>query len=350
MFPAAQSTANDPLIWSILDDLTRVRGRYGLLPGTLTVLKALLSFLPKSQTVEDGPLLIWPSNAKLAERAFGMPERSLRRHLERLVSAGLLTRHRSSNGKRFALRRQGAVIEAFGFDLAPLFREANEIAQAAREATCEAEISQILRSQIFAALTHLREAGNPLAEETEMRSLLRRKLSVAALQDQLDRLADLATPRPNPQDMAVSNGHSGRHIQNTKKEFYESVYREQTDSSEDVPSESQSIRPSDLHHLEETLALSPSPIRNEADLVRFSEMMAPMIGIAPHLLSCAKKKMGELSAALSVLCLVQMSPKLRSPAAYLQTLAARAEHRLFSLSGLLKHAGRLTAVPERGLA
>ena len=70
--------------------------------------------------------------------------------------------------------------------------------------------------------------------------------------------------------------------------------------------------------------LSPTRILNPTDLVRFSEKMAPMIGISPHGLSKAKASMGEVVSALTVLCLVQISPNLRSPAAYLHALIERA--------------------------
>lgn len=61
----------------------------------------------------------------------------MRRHLARLVEAGLLMRRDSPNGKRY-VRKHGEERVAFGFDLSPLYRRSAEIARAA-EAVCEAE-------------------------------------------------------------------------------------------------------------------------------------------------------------------------------------------------------------------
>ena len=69
-------------LWRLLDALALCRGRYDLTTNSLSVLRALISFLPKDAVCEHGPIVVWPSNQTLAERADGMDERTFRRHLD----------------------------------------------------------------------------------------------------------------------------------------------------------------------------------------------------------------------------------------------------------------------------
>ncbi len=66
-----------------------------------------------------------------------MPGSTMRRHVARLVEAGLLMRRDSPNGKRY-VRKTGEERVAFGFDLSRLYCRSEEIARAA-EAVREAE-------------------------------------------------------------------------------------------------------------------------------------------------------------------------------------------------------------------
>ena len=93
---------------------------------SLAVLYSLHRFLP-DRTLQDGkPLVVFPSNASLSDRAHGMAESTMRRHLATLVQAGLISRQDSPNGKSFA--RQGADgPQAFGFDRRPLLLQAADI-------------------------------------------------------------------------------------------------------------------------------------------------------------------------------------------------------------------------------
>src|SRR5574343_1843774 len=106
--------------WEILDALTACRTEFGLTSTSITVLRALLSFLPKTEERRSDQFLVWPSNEALAKRADGMDERTLRRHLARLSDAHLIERRSSPNGKRFALRFKTSLVTAYGFTLLPL--------------------------------------------------------------------------------------------------------------------------------------------------------------------------------------------------------------------------------------
>lgn len=65
------------------------RQRFSLSDRDLTVLNALLSFHKGTSLSDNANLVVFPSNRALGERAHGMAESTLRRHLAVLVRSGL---------------------------------------------------------------------------------------------------------------------------------------------------------------------------------------------------------------------------------------------------------------------
>ncbi|MDN5568462.1 MAG: replication initiation protein, partial [Paracoccus sp. (in: a-proteobacteria)] len=72
--------------WALLRDLTAARSAFGVSDRDLAVLAALMSFHPGAKLTDDHGLIVFPSNASLSERAHGMAESTLRRHLAALVN------------------------------------------------------------------------------------------------------------------------------------------------------------------------------------------------------------------------------------------------------------------------
>lgn len=87
--------------------------------------------------------MAYPSNQTLSDRANGMPEATIRRHLDRLIEAGLIVRHDSPNGKRYARGRGMARVE-FGFDLSPIVYRAPAIFGLVAEARARREEQKAL--------------------------------------------------------------------------------------------------------------------------------------------------------------------------------------------------------------
>ena len=74
----------------------------------------------------ENRMLVWPSNEYLVERT-GIPERSVRYALSRLLAEGVIGAKDSPNGKRFAQRSpRGQIVRAYGFDLSPLLARLSE--------------------------------------------------------------------------------------------------------------------------------------------------------------------------------------------------------------------------------
>ena len=78
--------------WQVLDDIRKAKDAIGLSDRSIAVLNALLSFHQETTLTGGEPIVVFPSNKSLAQRANGMAENSLRRHLSALVFLGLIFR------------------------------------------------------------------------------------------------------------------------------------------------------------------------------------------------------------------------------------------------------------------
>lgn len=190
-----------------------IRRDLGLSTGDLLVLGALLSFLPckDRDTGAERPigpdmvLVVFASNATLCDRANGMDERALRRHLSRLSDAGLIRRKQSATGKRFPLKRDGMIRDAFGIDLTPLLERHTELTDRAEEARREAEELRALRAEALALRAEALETAAPCNEEArsfldQVKTVLRRATLTAELIHDLIRTITrmLTSKAPDP--------------------------------------------------------------------------------------------------------------------------------------------------------
>ncbi|SEO38797.1 Replication protein C N-terminal domain-containing protein [Paracoccus alcaliphilus] len=196
--------------WSILRDLTEARKAFGVSDRDLAVLAGLMSFHPTKELRDNDQLIVFPSNATLSGRVHGMPESTLRRHIAALVRAGLVLRHDSPNGKRYATRNStGQIDRAFGFDLRPLLVRAAEITEAAKATR---QLALQLRRLRESVVLRLRDASKLLAwaNDASVRATdtlsqmlsdaqrqIRRKLPLSDLQKLAIALDDLLAEVPD---------------------------------------------------------------------------------------------------------------------------------------------------------
>ena len=199
--------------WTVFRAICAAKTRLGLTERSLAVLDALLSFHPETVlTGED--LIVFPSNDQLALRAHGMAPSTLRRNLAVLVDAGVIIRRDSPNGKRYARKgSDGAINQAFGFDLSPLVARAEEFEASAEEVRAaeralrlERERITLLRRDIAKMIATGVEEGVPTrrggqgpADWTELHALYRgivgripRTATLAELEPIADELSLLA--------------------------------------------------------------------------------------------------------------------------------------------------------------
>ena len=372
---ASATAPTDPYDkWSLLQALTDAATLYELNHRTLGVLKALLTFWPdRTLTPDVNSCIVFPSNRVLASRLNGMPDSTLRRHLAKLVSLGVVSRHASANHKRFARRITGAVQQAYGFDLSPLARHSDHLVQQAAQARAAHHQLMILRDHV-AVLRQSRleqDPACPLVEEA--RQMLRRKPDLDALTGLKTALSEALsnqdTPPARPRfcdlaaaEMSTTDVQNERHIQDSLKQDSDSegleekatktalenpeptLQKEGSDrGSLQTGSETKNPHPTlrdlklsqILGSCSEAMTFFPDPVRSWQDLLHLADRLAPMLGIDQPVLSEAKQQMGPLEAAISVLCILQRASEIRSPGAYLRRLAQKASAGGFSVRPML---------------
>jgi len=340
--------------WALLRDLTDARAAFGVSDRDLTVLAALLSF-NQGEALDGEFLVVFPSNAALSQRAHGMAESTLRRHLAALAGAGLILRHDSPNGKRYAARGASGEIEvAFGFDLRPLSLRGAEI-HAAALAAREAELR---RKRLREALVvTLRDAGKYLDYALEtgaadldelfeelagLRRVLRRKLTTDELAALLSKAREVLArvtgllDHSGTTNMDGNDVHSERHYQNSKADSHDSEpCKEQ--QGRDLPDTLDQPQVTRLLPVYLVLKACPEietyaqkPVRTWADLIAAARFVRPMLGISPDAWSEAEAAMGLESAAVTLAAILQNGAKIGSPGGYLRALAAKAGQGAFS--------------------
>lgn len=328
--------------WQILDALNAAATEFGLNHRTLSVLRALLTFLPAREiSAEMNSTIVFPSNRTLSERLHGMPESTLRRHLAKLVELGVIGRHDSANRKRFA-RRSADV--AYGFDLSPLAVHADHIHATADALSAENAQRLALRDRINVLRRTLIEAGcyaetGPLAQCSKM---LRRKLDVetlATLAEELETLyLTLGSPTVSTPNLSAKDSQNERHIQTQSKSNFDSEPNS-SQNKETTQNEDSSILPDQLtqvlSHCCEYKTYFPNTPQNRSDLSAMTHRLVQMIGIEAPVYRQAEAEMGSDVAASTVLCMLERLPLISNPGGYLRRLSQRASKGLFSLEPML---------------
>lgn len=324
--------------WQILDALTAAAEEFELNHRTLSVLRALISFLPQRDIhPERNSTIVFPSNRSLSERLHGMPESTLRRHLARLVDLGIVSRHDSANRKRFS--RRGSAM-AYGFDLSPLAVHARHICELANTVAAEALHRQNLRDEINSLRRDLLEHGLTVQNELLLNCQrhLRRKLAVATLQELRDQLAQkletMSQPVTTSPKMSSTDKQNERHIQTEIKSYFDS---EENESNEETPHRSPP-EPTLIEILEscrEYKNYFPEQPRSWSDLNAMVSRLVPMIGIETPVYLQAQRMMGSETAASTILCMLERLHLIRNPGGYLRRLSQRAANGRFSLEPML---------------
>ena len=339
--------------WAVFKDLRVARKALGISDRDLTVLNALLTFLPARELASGAAQTVFPSNRALSERAHGMAESTLRRHLAALVAAGLIWRNDSPNGKRYARREEsGAFGQCYGFDLTPLLHRAAEFADLARMIEAEASARHQARERVVLLLrdagklfSHF-EAGLELSTRQEIegtlaasRRALRRNLDLHSLRE-LDRelSQSLAQLLSSADRMSASAAQNERHLSNSKRDNKESEppraepTRGNTDHTPDAESKEAPALPLGLvlSACTEITSYIPERPTNWREFTLASDLLRPMLGIPEQLWQIAKSTMGQANAAITLAAILQRFTKIANPGAYLRSLVQRANAGLFT--------------------
>ena len=359
--PEASVPARPVNKWELLRELSKAQAAFGVSERDLTVLQGLLSFFPDDALGGNAEMVVFPSNKAICERLNGMPCSTMRRHLARLVDAGLLQRRDSPNGKRY-VRKHGEERVAFGFDLSPLYCQSEEIARAA-EAVREAEervrrlreVVSLMRRDL-AALAEFGDEMQPgLGIWDQLRDkailtarALRRKLSIedlAAYRADLEALLNHARniiDRSETEEMNTNDARSERHHHNSNKESIDlEPALEKSGAAAGVPDVDRDepvadVDEQDTRHLPKiplhlVIAACPSlktfyqgEIRHWHQLFDAACHVRPAMGISASAWEEAQRFMGPEQASIVVAAMLERFADIRSPGGYLRALTAKA--------------------------
>ncbi|GLO72664.1 replication initiation protein [Phaeobacter inhibens] len=359
--PEASVPARPVNKWELLRELSKAQAAFGVSERDLTVLQGLLSFFPDDALGGNAEMVVFPSNKAICERLNGMPCSTMRRHLARLVEAGLLQRRDSPNGKRY-VRKHGEDRVAFGFDLSPLYCQSEEIARAA-EAVREAEervrrlreVVSLMRRDL-AALAEFGDEMQPglgfwdqLRDKAALTArALRRKLSIedlAAYRADLEALLDQARniiDGPETEEMNTNDAQSERHHHNSNKESIDfEPALEKSGAAAGVPDVDTNepvadVDEQDTRHLPKiplhlVIAACPSlktfyqgEIRHWHQLFDAACHVRPAMGISASAWEEAQRFMGPEQASIVVAAMLERFADIRSPGGYLRALTTKA--------------------------
>ncbi|MCA3457945.1 MAG: replication initiation protein RepC [Rhodobacter sp.] len=353
--------------WELLRELSKAQVAFEVSERDLTVLQGLLSFFPNDALGGNAEMVVFPSNKAICERLNGMPASTMRRHLARLVEAGLLMRRDSPNGKRY-VRKTGEERVAFGFDLSPLYCRSEEIARAA-EAVREAEervrrlreVVSLMRRDLAALADFGEEIQPGFGFWDELRDTaaltaraLRRKLSFADLatcRDELEALLDKARnliDGPETEEMNTNDDRFERHYHNSNTDpiDLEPALKKGgaagggPDDDSEAPgadveeAETRSLPKIPLHLV---IAACPSlktfyqgDIRHWHQLFDAACHVRPAMGISASAWEEAQRFMGPEQASIVLAAILERFSDIRSPGGYLRALTSKAAAGEFS--------------------
>ena len=356
---AEQRAIACPTIYELLGPVRTLRKELGLTSNDITVLTALLSFLPRDRHTTDRgtqPKLtvVFPSNASLSERANGIDERTLRRCLGRLDAAGLIDRKNSANGKRFPLRYGGIIRDAFGIDLSPLIQNHESLAAEALKVAEERERLRSLRAEALALRAsilqdqHLNEAR--FSSLATIRNILRRatltadavlriiaglrELGANAAQSygecessgaHMDEVSahDQALSDNCTREMSARNGQNDRQIESIKKELIKKDARsKQISADQTIAGTSMNRDPAkmawtDFTHVSDFF---PDPPQTGEALNRVLFDIGRLLRIRQEKLMRGLQKAGAGRLLVILDYLLGKGEAIRQPEAYFETI------------------------------
>ncbi len=289
-------------------------------------------------------LLVWPSNDHLASRT-GLNERSIRRILAQLTELKLIVAKDSANGKRFAIRDlAGAIIDAYGFDLTPIYARRGEWTAMLAEQKVIREIRKRAYDEVTVARRATEEAISALAQHFPA-------FDRSTLEDGYGELMSRTPPRSSA-DVPPGLLHDWQKLKNFAEEaFYQTgnaglrVPHKETDNgspsescTKGFPKKAEAV----LHHERPIEHLSPGliieacptisdfgrPIRDIADVVSAGRFLRASLGAHESAWNEAVSEIGPVAAAAAVIYVLQLydddvssgGNRIRNPGGYFRAL------------------------------
>jgi replication initiation protein RepC len=291
-------------------------------------------------------LLVWPSNDYLMSRT-GLSERSVRYAFRVLIEQQLIVPKESPNGKRFAVKDLGGeIVDAFGFDLTPVYARRGEWAERLIEQKQLREDRKRAFDEITIARRAAEEALSALAEHypdldrsdlEERLKALKARTPLRSTQmmplDALDEWKDLRTLSEKAFFDAGNGGKDCRHSYNNNGSPSEPCNKGFPKKAEAVRSTKQTSE-----HLSPELILEAcpaisdygQPIRDLADVVSAGRYLRAALGAHESAWAEAVEDIGTVRAAIAVIYVLQLyeddvaknggESRIKNPGGYFRAL------------------------------
>jgi len=294
----------------------------------MQTLQAMLSFLKPGHGET-----VFASNHEICRRVGGFDERTLRRHIDRFVELGFMTRHDSPNRKRYRVRSSDGQCLSYGLSLAPLIERANELLATAQEIENRRRDCIFLRKQILTKLAQLEQFDINDTFPAEARKILRRKLSMIeyrallAKADAVCKHLSTAVDGPKATILSGSDGQNDRHHSKSQEDDKDLERRHGTEM----------LQVETLTSVcEQATAFATNRLRTWHDVEAHARTLAPMMGI--HLGSYEKVTIaiGAQRASCAIFIILQLRNRIRDLSAYFHSVTIGRRAYQFNPSALLE--------------
>lgn len=326
-------TATEIDIWAIFRALRDTRGQFGLRPGHVQTLQAMLSFLKPGHGDT-----VFASNFEICRRVGGIDERTLRRHIDRFINLGFMKRCDSPNGKRYRIRSSNGQCISYGLSLTPLLERAEELFALAQEMESIRRDQVFLRKQILTRLAILEDLDPENTFLTETRKTLRRKLTVseyeallAAANAQCEEMST-AVDTPKAIILPANDGQTARHYSKSEKEGKD---------LESTTAESNVNLKTLVTVCHQATCFATNKLSSWSDVETHAKTLAPMMGIHPSVYEKAKEAVGSRKASSAIFILLQLGSRIRNYAAYFHSITLGRRELQFKPTVLLERLSRL---------
>ena len=291
-------------------------------------------------------LLVWPSNDYLMSRT-GLSERAVRYAFRVLIDLQLIVPKESPNGKRFAIKDlAGDLVDAFGFDLTPVYARRGEWAQRLVEQKQARETRKRIFDEITVSRRAAEEALSALAEHfpeldrTDLEDRLKGLESRTPLRSSkampLDALEEWKVLRSLCEKAffdAGSGGKNCRHTYNNNGSPTETCNKGFPKKAEAVLSKEQTtehLSPELILEACPTISDYGQPVRDLADIVAAGRYLRAALGAHESAWAEAVEELGTVRASIAVIYVLQLyeddvaknggESRIKNPGGYFRAL------------------------------
>ena len=313
----------------------------GLRPAQRQVLSELVACWGE---LELERLLVWPSNERL-KQATGLTVRAIRRIVVELIELGLVVPKDSPNGKRYAVRDlAGEIIDAYGFDLTPIYARRGEWAALLAEQKAMREIRKRAYDEVTIARRATEEAINALQQHHP-------DLDRSDLEDRYNDLMS-RTPARSTADLPTGLLQDWQDLRTLAEEaFYQTAngglgvnHKETNNGSpsescpKGFPKKAEAVLPKErpAEHLSPELIIEACPtvsdygrpIRDIGDVIGAGRYLRASLGAHESAWNEAVADIGPIGAAVAVLYVLQLyeddassgGSRIKNPGGYFRAL------------------------------